>query len=412
MTSGLAYSALSAGSAVLMLALLTLAGHTLGVEDYGTFTYAITVATIAEVFMDFGLHQITVRAVARDRTVAGRFLYTSLSLKIVPGVAMVVIFGGAVWLLRADETVRLASLLMLISATMRSYLLTAKGILLGLERFGEDALVTAADRVLLLACCGAALLLGGDVITLAIVFVAVRVVSAALAVAVARWHSGTGTVDRALWRSLPAEAIPVGVFLLVLNLYNRIDTLMLGSMAGDRATGLYGAAYPLYEGLTYATAVISSVLVPRFSRLWDADRSAFGSLLRKSLAATALLALAVAAVGWPLADIGIRVAFGADFADAGATLRVLLLGLPFVYVIWVLHGAALAAHRTSLLVWVTAIGTLLNVGLNSLWIPRYAQQGAAAATVLSEVVAMGLLLYGLRETFLPSSRRLDDQPTR
>jgi len=80
---------------------------------------------------------------------------------------------------------------------------------------------------------------------------------------------------------------------------------------------------------------------------------------------------------------------------------VLLLGLPFVYVTWILHTVAIAAHRTRALLVVTAIGTGLNVGLNLFLIPRYSYNGAAVATVISEVVAMAALMYGLRTALRP-----------
>jgi O-antigen/teichoic acid export membrane protein len=396
MTRNFVYSTVSAGSAALMLLLLAFAGQRLGVAEYGAFTYAVNLATIAEVFMDFGLHQVTIRAIAREPRDAARMLQTSLWLKVLPGIGMVAAFGGAAFLLRSDPTVRLACLLMLVSATMRSYLLTARGILQGLEAFGHDALITTVDRALLLLVCGIALWHGATVIQLAVVFLVVRVVTAGLAVVMARRRTGPGVVDPELWRSLPAQAIPVGLFLLVLNLYNRIDTVMLGTMAGDRETGLYGAAYPVYEGLTYATAILSAVLMPRLSRLWHVDVAAYRALVFRSMAGAALLALLVGVAAWPLAGWGVQLVFGAAFLPASRALQLLLIGLPFVYVIWVLHAVAITAHQTRVLLWVTSLGVGLNVALNLVLIPRYASTGAAVATVISEIMAMCLLFVGLR----------------
>lgn len=411
MTRHLVYSAVSSGSAVLMLALLTIAGRTLGVADFGAFTYAITIATIAEVFMDFGLHQVTIRAIARDHTSAGRYFGTSLLLKLLPGVGMVLVFGGITLVLREEPVVRLACGLMLCSATMRSYLLTARGVLQGLERFRDDALITTLDRGLLVLCCGLALWWGLGVIGVSIVFLAVRVLTAGLSLLMVGRLIGRGSFDRALWRHLPGEALPVGLFLLVLNLYNRVDTVMLGAMVGDRETGLYGAAYPLYEGLTYATAVLSTVLVPRLSRLWREDRGAYARLARRALLASALLAVGIVVVTVPLAEVAVRLGFGPAYAPAGRTFRILLLGLPFVYVIWALHAVALSAHQTRVLLVVTAVGSCLNIGLNAAWIPRYAQDGAAAATVASEIVALGLLIYGLRHALAGRSAGQPGEPT-
>jgi len=412
-TRNVVYSAVSAGSAVLMLALLSIAGRQLGPDDYGAFMWAIGLATIAEVFMDFGLHQVTIRSIAKDYAQAGPVFRTSLWLKALPAVGMVVVFSGvAVWL-RDDPVVRLASLIMLGSAVMRSYVLTARGVLQGLEQFGADALVTVLDRALLLGACGIALWLGASVIQVSLVFLAARVVSTVVALGIAGRSVAPATGPAPAWRTLVAEALPVGLFLLVLNLYNRIDTLMLGVMQGDRATGFYNTAYPIYEGLTYGSAIITAVLVPRLSRLWVSDRGAYRALVVRSLAGTAALAVLVAAAAWPLAGFAIRIFFGAEYVEALPALRWLLVGLPFIYVIWVLHTVALSAHRTDVLLKVTAAGTLLNVGLNLLLIPGYSYTGAAIATVISEVMAMLLLLAALRGTLArPSSAPpVSDGPT-
>ncbi|MEO7191067.1 MAG: flippase [Vicinamibacterales bacterium] len=398
MSRSLFYSSISAGSALLMLLLLVLAGREWGVDGLGPFSYAIGLATIAEVFMDFGLHQVTIRTVARDTTQAGRLLHTSIALKAAPGLAMILLFGLGATLLRADPIVRAACWLMLGSAAMRSYLLTARGVLQGLERFGDDALITVGDRLLLLVACGTALWLHAGVITVCLVFLVVRAFTAAAALLLAKLRAGHGAIDRELWRRLPGEAVPLGLFLLVLNVYNRVDTVMLGSMAGDpnRSTGLYGAAYQLYEGSTYPAAIVAAVLIPRLSRLIGNQTAEYRHLVRTGLAGVLAVALIVLAVGWPLVGWGIRLTYGGEFDMASHTLRILLAGLPAVYATWVLHAVAMSAHRNKQLLWATGIGTAFNIALNSLLIPRYAHDGAALATVASEYVVTAMLWIGLR----------------
>jgi O-antigen/teichoic acid export membrane protein len=113
----------------------------------------------------------------------------------------------------------------------------------------------------------------------------------------------------------------------------------------------------------------------------------------------------------PLAEVAVTLGFGADYAPAGRTFRILVFGLPFVYVIWVLHAVALSANHTRILLTVTAVGSCLNIGLNAIWIPQYAQDGAAAATVVSEAVATGLLIYGLRHALAGWDPARSDTPT-
>src|SRR5207247_1045210 len=99
------YATISAGSAVLLLGLLMLAGRFLTAVDYGKFSFALALATIVETIMDIGLGPVTVREVARDREGAGRFFRHVLGLKLLwvtGGLVLLLIVAPA---LRSDPTV-------------------------------------------------------------------------------------------------------------------------------------------------------------------------------------------------------------------------------------------------------------------------------------------------------------------
>src|SRR5262249_12378551 len=155
------YAAASSGSAVLLLAVLMLASHHLSVEAFGQFSWAVALATIGESLMDWGLHQVAIRSVARERDTAGAVFRNSIALKLVPSLVTVAVLTGIGAWAYSDHEVRELCALLAVSAVMRSYLLTIRGVLQGLERFSWDAAVVLLDRVLLLAFSAVALYSGG-----------------------------------------------------------------------------------------------------------------------------------------------------------------------------------------------------------------------------------------------------------
>jgi len=114
-----------------------------------------------------------------------------------------------------------------------------RGVLQGLERFGWDSVVVIADRLLLLVAGAIALEAGGGLQGLAVAFVVSRAAALLLAAVLASRQIGPVGVsfDRALWSELQRTAIPLGLFLVVINLYSRIDTVMLGVLRTDAETG-------------------------------------------------------------------------------------------------------------------------------------------------------------------------------
>jgi O-antigen/teichoic acid export membrane protein len=393
------YATVTAGSNVLLLALLAIAGRWLRAEDYGRFGYALALATIVETVMDLGLGQVTVRAVARDRAGAGRLLQQVLGLKLVWVGAGLAVLAIVAPVLRSDPALVRLCYVMGLSSALRSYLLTGRGVLQGINRFDLEAVLVVTDRVLLLVSGTLALWLGYGVMGLGIAFVASRLVMLVAALALLRRVVGpiVPSFDRAAWRDLQSAALPLGFFMIVLNLYTYIDTVILGIMTTDRETGWYRASYSIYEGVTYAPAILSSVLTPRLSLLFTRDRQAHRALFMRSLWSSAALGLALGIGMALIASPLMLLIFGHEYGSAVAPLQILAGGALFVFTTWILHAAAISTNLDRRLLLTTVVGLSANVVLNVLLIPRWGISGAAWATVIAEALTVVLLFVQVRQ---------------
>jgi O-antigen/teichoic acid export membrane protein len=395
-----AYATATAGSAGLLLVLLLVAGRFLSVDDYGRFTYALAVTTIIETVMDIGLAHVTVRAVARDRSGAATLFRHVLGLKVVWvafGLAIVLI---AAPLLRDDSVVVHLCYLLGISSAARSYFLTARGYFQGTDRFDLEAVTVVSDRVLLLVFGTAALVLGYDVVGLGYAFVAARLIMFAGVTVLLKRLLGraTPTFDRAAWKELQAAALPLGFFMISLNLYSYVDTVILGAMRTNAETGWYGAAYRIYEGLTYPPSIVASLVTPRLSYLFVHDRPRVRALLYKAVTGAAVMGVVLGGIAVLLAGPIVHLLFGQPFDAAAAPLKILAGGAVFVFCTWILHAAAIATNLDRRLFMTTIVGLGSNVALNFLFIPRWGISGAAAATVIAEAITVTLLFIQLRRS--------------
>ena len=392
------FAGISAASAGLLLLLLIAASRVLNEVDYGKFSFALGLGTIFETLMDFGLHQVAIRAVARDRSSALRIFRNSLGLKIVWALGALVLLAISATVLREETDVRLACYLIGGSLVLRSYMLTVRGVLMGLERFGWDAVVVITDRLLLLAAGVAALALGTG---LRGTRGRVRRVprrrpgARRRAGPPADWPGGhqrrSGTLegaaaDRDTARVVPRRHQPV---------HSRIDIVMLGVWRTDVETGLYQNAYSVYEGLTYLPSVLAAVLSPRLSNLFVTDRRKHRLLALGGVGVAAGLALVVGAVIFAVAGPLVVLLFGPAFAAAAGPLRILSAGLPLVYAIWILHAIAISMNREKLLLWTGIVGLVAKAGLNAWLIPAHGPSGAAIAVIAGEGVSAAVLVYGL-----------------
>ena len=397
MLRNMAYASMSAASAGLLLILFVVAGRTLGDVEFGKFSFALALGTIFETLMDFGLHQVTIRAVARDRSQATALLHHTLGIKLIWGAVALLALMAAATVLRREWDVRIACYLLGGSLVLRSYMLTIRGVLQGLERFGWDSVVVAADRGILLVFGSAALFAGAGLRGLAIAFVVARGTALALAAWLTQAQLGGVGIrfDRAIWRQLQTTALPLGFFLVVLNLYSYVDGVMLGVMRGNVETGYYAAAYRTYEGMSYLPSIIAAVLTPRLADLFVRDRRGHRRLALRGFAAAIGLALVVGAIAFAGATPLLVLLFGGEFRAAAEPFRILCVGLPLVFGIWILHAITMSVNRERLLAQTAVVGLAVNVSLNLYVIPRMGADGAALATVVGELVSMTMLVAGV-----------------
>jgi len=186
----LLFASASAGSGVLLLVLLIVAGRVLGDEQYGRFSFALALATIIETLIDFGLKDIATRSVARDRNLAARLVRHTFGLKVVLAAAALAVLVAVATLLRPEPDVRLACYLLGAAAVLRSYLMTLRHTLNGLERFDLEGLVVVADRGFLLGFGVGTLWAGWGLVGLTAAFVVGRIAALGLAYAVTRRQVG------------------------------------------------------------------------------------------------------------------------------------------------------------------------------------------------------------------------------
>jgi len=357
----------------------------------------LAVATIFETVMDFGLKEITIREVARDASAAPRLLGNTFALKLALGGAAMAVTIVGVPFLRSEPDVLWSVYLLCASSALRSYLLTVRGVLTGLERFRAESAIAMADRASLLACGAAVLLTGFGVVGLSLSFLVSRAAILALTWILTRRHVTPFHLefDLEFWRDLQRRAAPFGSYLLVFALYNYLDTVLLGVLRSDAETGLYNAAYRIYEAFILVASIIGTVLTPRLSRYIVSDLEEHRRLAAMGIRGAVLAALPISIAGFVLAPYVVTLLFGPDYLASATALRILVTGFLVVFPISVYQAIAISMHAEHLLLTTAIIGLVLNVALNLALIPRYGMYAAAVVTVVCEVTSLAVLALGI-----------------
>jgi O-antigen/teichoic acid export membrane protein len=202
------------------------------------------------------------------------------------------------------------------------------------------------------------------------------------------WHADAGYSGRA-WAVSAAPLLVVGG-MQVINSYT--DILMLGSMKGAAAAGVYRAVWELASLISFSLIAANMALAPAIARLWaTGDRAQLQRMVTAAARGTLALSLPLGLLFILGGRLVLEVVFGAAFAS-GATALAILSGaqLANVAVGSVGYILMMTGHERDAALGV-GVAAVVNVALNGLFIPFWGISGAAAATGIS-LVTWNLLL--------------------
>lgn len=183
-----------------------------------------------------------------------------------------------------------------------------------------------------------------------------------------------------------------------IELYTVLDSTMLGFIKGDASVGIYTAAVKVNKMLNSLIGVLGVVLIPRLSYyvgLHEHERVKV--LVRKAYNFVFLLSVPSAVGLFLLSDEIILLFSGNGFASAGFTMRMLtpiVLLIPFSFT--TNQHILFPMGKEKLILISTTVGAVVNLLCNALLIPRFAENGAAAATVIAEAMVALVCFRNIR----------------
>jgi len=181
---------------------------------------------------------------------------------------------------------------------------------------------------------------------------------------------------------------------VVISIYMKIDQVMINTMMGADAVGIYAAAVRLSEAWYFIPVVITSSVFPAIISSKGQDETRYYQQLKKLYNLMAWLAITIALPTSVLAPWIIEILYGAAYAGAASVLAIHIWAGVFVF-IGVASGKWLLNENLQIYTMInTSIGAVANVTLNYYLIPLHGITGAATATLVSFAIA-GYLSHAL-----------------
>lgn len=393
-------------TAVFTAAITVFLVRELGPEEYGIFALALSVAAVAILPSDLGVSWSTARFLAEhrhDRDSVIGVIRLGFRVKVIAGLAISgLLFALAepiagwysepslAWPIRAVAVAMFAQALMQFVYT----------VLIALQRLKvgfrivlfEAAMELTATVVLVLVFTGAAAATWGRAIgyglgaTLALVL---------LARTIGGLRDDGQAKSPVNLRPFLLYAGAIFVIDAAFTVFSQIDVLLIGSIIGTTAAGLFSAPLRLIPFLSYPGLALARAVAPTAAGGSSAGASAdaLQSALRLIVVLQMLLVAGIVVWAEPIVNLTL----GADYADSTAVLRALA---PFVFLLGMaplvslpINFAGAARRRIPV-----AVGTIaLNIVLDLILIPKIGIVAGAISTDISFFIYVAVHLWLCRD---------------
>lgn len=381
-------SLLASDAATRMLGtILTIyAARVLGVKSFGQLAFAAAFVSYFNIFADLGLTNFGIREIAKSKTKTNTYATHILVLQISVSLFLLMLLVLIVNLIPFDGKIKTMVLLfgfgMIPTALDMSYLFQAHEkmeFIVYAKSLSQLVYVltgfTLIYRYKDIVFLPAANLVGLTVGSLAIYFLLKNQIKL-------KWSR----VTLQKLKSIAKAALPFLTGALMIHIYFNSSTLMLQFYKGVEAVGLYNASNKIILFILGLSGFLTWAVYPALSKSYGRRRATFNRLVEFSAWAFGSAAIPTAVGGVILARGIIGWLYGNDYAAAFPVFAVLIISPIFVFLNCVFGNALSSSGHQKVSTLAVTIAAVVNIALNLIFIPMYGILGAAAVSIVTEIV--------------------------
>lgn len=367
----------------------------LGVAGWGILSIALSVTGIFGVLTDLGLSSLTVREVARDKSLATKYFANTTAMKILLGFLTFGVIALVSHLAGYSQEVINVIYIITISAILGSFTSVFFSIFQAYEKMEYQALATIISNIIMLALTLTVIYLGLTVIGFAAVYVIVGIFGLLyiLFIYLRKFSLPKIEIDIDFWKDTVKESLPFAITGIFISVYFWIDSFMLSIIIGNDVVGIYNAAYRLIFVLLFIPSLFITALFPVMSRHFESAKELLKIEYEKSFKYLFIVAIFIFIYGLIFSNEIIMIIYGQKFFLSIIALQILIWVVPIIFLTSLLGNILNASNKQRLVTIIAASNALLNIALNLVLIPKFSFVGASVATVITELLGFILMFY-------------------
>ena len=172
---------------------------------------------------------------------------------------------------------------------------------------------------------------------------------------------------------------------LAVTLYSQLDRIMLGKMLSTDMVGFYSAAMVIATMWEFVPHALINSARPVITELKQKDECEYMKKYKLLLMSINALGLAVSVGFLLVGGMAVHILYGASYAPSALPLKILIWSTSFAMigtarVVWLVNEGIGGYEK-----YFTIMGSVVNIVLNTLFIPNWGIVGEAVTTLLSQM---------------------------
>jgi O-antigen/teichoic acid export membrane protein len=376
------------------LALIIYIAKIFGAENYGRFSFALAFVGLFVMLSDLGISQIVVREFSRKKEEENVDFSSVLSLKIgLAAVALVVMVLSATFVTH-DPLIRKIILILSLYAVINGFIEVFFAFFRAKQKMEYESSAKIV-HALAVNSVGFYILFHSPTLEklsygyLFASFIAMTVIMLFFNFKATNlklsWHFG-------LWKYYLMAAWPLALTGIFSNTYLNIDSIIMGCFGQLVETGWYNAAHKIILVAMLPIDLIATSFFPVLSEAYSQSKDRLQKVWNYFNDLVIFLTIPMAVGGIVLSKKIIEWVFDASFTPAVATFQILMMAVVFYFFSCGFLRMLVVCHQEKKIFKIYFLGTILNLILNFILIPKFSLYGSAVALTITFGAILFLLV--------------------
>lgn len=374
-----------------------------GREGYGMFSLMQNWPALFFIIVDFGLNAIATRELSKDFSKANKIIGNIFLIRIFLSILFILgLFISLSFFPYSSELIfgiRLGLIIILTQA-----LFTTTNIIFQVKlRYDYSTIGYVSGYFLIMALVLIFSILKLDIAWVNFAYVLGGIVTFLLNISFLKKLNVYPdlTLDKKICKNLLIESLPLGLMFFFSQLNFRSDSILLSilnlpkeqGLSSTEAVAVYSLPYKIFDvALVIPTFFMNSVY-PVLVHHMQHSKQKLKETFFRSLYFLFISAVLIAVVGIIFSPFAIRVLGGNEFNQSILVLKILLSGLFLYYLTQPIAWLVVTLGKQKYLPFIYLVSTLINMGSNLYFIPKYSFYASSVITHISEFSILLMLIF-------------------